>query len=146
VQEAAVRHASNPAENPVTLSMRVAQEQLDHWFARRLELENVPIERKSALGRVAFLACDGPARYPSAVLQADVLPAELEQRVRQWSGRAGPNLEVSNMAPRDMDFGLVTEVAEDTWEGLERRPVVRFLLLWAIFVLVLTALFFLSRP
>jgi hypothetical protein len=50
------------------------------------------------------------------------------------------------MAPRDIDLGLVPEVAEDTWEGLERRPFVRALLLWAIFSLAMLLLFFLSRP
>lgn len=145
LQEAALRHANGPVESPVTLTMRVAQERLDRWFGSQLALEELPLERQSALGRMAFLACDGPARYQNIFLQNDNLPPELAQRVRHWSGRAGPNLEVSSMAPRDIDLGLVPEVAEGTWEGLERLPFVRLLLLWGIFGLVLAVLFLLSH-
>jgi hypothetical protein len=146
LQETANRHAANPSENPVTLAMRVAQDRLDQWFSAHLGQNSLPLERQSALGRMAFLACDGLARYQHVFLDDGSLPQELEDRLRHWSGRAGPNLEVSSMAPRGIDLGLVPEVAEDTWEGLERRPFVRLLLLWGIFSLVMLVLFFLSRP
>jgi hypothetical protein len=146
LQETAVRHAATPKESPVALALRVAQDQIDEWFSSRLGQNSLPLERQSALGRMAFLACDGLARYQNVFLEQVPLPPELGDRLRQWSGRAGPNLEVSNMAPRDIDLGLVPEVAEDTWEVLERRPYVRVALLWAFFSLVMLGLFFLPRP
>ncbi|MGA2052712.1 MAG: hypothetical protein ABSH19_05310 [Opitutales bacterium] len=146
LQETALRHAANPAENPVTLAMRVAQERLDQWFSAHLGQINLPLERQSALGRMAFLACDGLARYQHVFLDDGTLPQELEDRLRHWSGRAGPNLEVSSMAPRGIDLGLVPEVAEDTWDALERRPYVRLALLWTGFTLAMLTVYFFIWP
>jgi hypothetical protein len=40
----------------------------------------------------------------------------------------------------------VPEVAEDTWEALERRPYVRMALLCGIFCLAMLGVFFLYQP
>jgi hypothetical protein len=146
LRETATRHAANSAESPVILALRVAQDRLDEWFSARLGQNTLPLERQSALGRMAFLACDGLSRYQQVFLNNEPLPQELEDRLRHWSGRAGPNLEVSSMAPRDIDLGLVPEVAEDTWEALERRPYVRMALLCGIFCLAMLGVFFLYQP
>mgnify|MGYP001064182162 CR=1 FL=1 len=40
--------------------------------------------------------------------------------------QAGPDLAVSNMVPRPIDLGLITEAAGETLEQFERYPLLLF--------------------
>jgi hypothetical protein len=65
--------------------------------------------------------------------------------MKQSSLKAGPDLAVSSMVPRDIDLGAITEAAGQTLERIERLPVLRVVLLWAVFIAVLTAVFLATR-
>ncbi len=134
LNKAAKAHEDEPNEKPVTITMREAQRMIDLWFAGTIDApEGLPQNRLGSLGRVAFLLSDGP-RSKAALFLEDEVPSDFRAALRTWSVRAGPNLEVSSMVPRSIDLGLVPEVADETWTTLENRPVIRMLLLWAIFL------------
>jgi hypothetical protein len=52
-------------------------------------------------------------------------------------------MQVSKMTPRDMDLGIVSEVAEDTFDRLGRHPILRYSILVIIVGGVLGYLYFL---
>jgi len=65
--------------------------------------------------------------------------------MKQSSLRAGPDLAVSSMVPREIDLGAITEAAGQTLERIEGLPVLRVVLLWVVFLAVLLAVFFATR-
>lgn len=139
------RHAQNPAADPVTLAIEEADRLMDEWFGELLGEKGLSHNRIAAEGRVALLVADGMQRWPYAFLVEENIPPEFAHAMKQSSIRAGPDLAVSSMVPRDIDLGVITEAAGSTLERMEKLPVVRVLLLWALFAGVLTAVFFASR-
>lgn len=142
---AAGRHEQNPALNPVTLAIEETDRVMDGWFAELLGAKDRPHDRIAAEGRVALLVSDGTSRWPFAFLDDRNIPAEFAHAMKQGSLQAGPDLAVSSMVPRDIDLGTITEAAGQTLERIERLPVLRVVLLWAVFIAVLTAVFFATR-
>ena len=94
---------------------------------------------------VALLVADATERWPYAFLDEANIPSDFAQAMKQSSLKAGPDLAVSSMVPREIDLGAITEAAGTTLETIERVPVVRVLLLWGVFVAVLMAVFLATR-
>ena len=59
--------------------------------------------------------------------------------------KAGPDMTVSSMVPRDIDLGPITEAAGETLERMEKWPLLRMVLLWALFFGALLGIFFVTR-
>ena len=132
------------AETLSTAAIRETQVMMEEWFARLLQ----PAEegRYSLVdGRVALLLCDGSDRWPYAFLTTDDLPPDLVKEMRESILVAGPNLAISNMVPRAIDYGWFPEIAGDTIDSLDRLPFVKALIAWALFILLLVYLFYKSR-
>jgi hypothetical protein len=49
------------------------------------------------------------------------------------------------MVPRPIDLGPITEAAGETLERFEKWPILRTLLLWLVFVAILSGLFYATR-
>ncbi len=142
---AAGRHEQDPGLNPVTLAIEETDRVMDRWFAELLGEKGRSHDRIAAEGRVALLVSDGTSRWPFAFLDNQNIPAEFAAAMKQGSLQAGPDLAVSSMVPRDIDLGTITEAAGQTLERIERLPVLRVVILWAVFIAVLTAVFFATR-
>jgi hypothetical protein len=142
---AARRHEQNPTLDPATLAIEETDRVMDGWFAELLDAKDLPHERIAAVGRVALLLSDGMQRWPYAFLSDRNIPPEFAEAIKHSSMQAGPDLAVSSMVPRDIDLGTITEAAGQTLETIERLPVVRVLLLWAMFAGVLAAVFYATR-
>ena len=142
---AARLHEQKPAQEPATLAVEETDRLMDLWFGELLGEKNLPHDRIATEGRVALLLADGLQRWPYVFLENDQVPAEFLQSVRQGSIKAGPDLAVSSMVPREIDLGTITEAAGETLERIERLPILRVLLLWAMFVGVLTMVFLATR-
>ena len=142
---AARLHEQKPALEPATLAVEETDRMMDEWFGEVLGEKGLPHDRIATEGRVALLLADGLQRWPYVFLEDDQVPVEFLQAVKQGSIKAGPDLAVSSMVPREIDLGSITEVAGDTLERIERVPVLRVLLLWAVFVGVLTIVFLATR-
>jgi hypothetical protein len=142
---AAGRHEQDPTLSPVTLAIEETDRVMDGWFAELLGEKDRPHDRIAAEGRVALLVSDGTSRWPFAFLEDRNIPPEFAAAMKQSSLQAGPDLAVSSMVPRDIDLGTITEAAGQTLERIESLPVLRVVLLWAVFIAVLTAVFFATR-
>ena len=138
-------HAQNPSLDPATLAIEETDRLMDAWFGQLLDEKDLPHDRITAEGRVALLLTDGMQRWPYAFLERENVPPEFEQSMKHSSMQAGPDLAVSSMVPREIDLGIITEAAGQTLDRIERLPVLRVLLLWAMFAGVLLAVFLASR-
>jgi len=142
---AARLHLQNPALDPSTLAVEETDRLMDRWFGSLLNEKDLPHDRIATEGRVALLLADGMQRWPYTFLETDRVPEEFVLTLQQSSMKAGPDLAVSSMVPRDIDLGVLTEAVGQTLDRIDRLPVLRVLLLWAVFTGVLLAVFLKTR-
>lgn len=145
LERAALRHAGSPTMDPVRLVAEEMEKMMDTWFTQVLGSKDATPDRIATDGRVALLLCDGPNRWPYAFLAPDKVPADFERAMKESSMRAGPDLAVSNMVPRPIELGAITEAAGETLEQFERYPILRTLALWAVFLAILAFLFYVAH-
>jgi hypothetical protein len=145
LERAARRHEADPAQTPTVLAAEELEATMDLWFAEMLDVRGQPHERIAVDGRLALLLCDGPQKWPYAFLDERQMPADFAAAMRAGVIEAGPDMAVSSMVPRPIDLGPIPEAAGETMERIERWPIVRALLLWALFAGVLAAIFYLTR-
>lgn len=145
LERAAIRHAENPALDPTTLAAEETERLMDEWFAVVLDAKDLPHDRIAIEGRVALLLCEGSQKWPYAFLDNRTIPEDFATAMRASSIEAGPDMSVSSMVPREIDLGLITEAAGDTLERIEKWPLLRLVLLWALFLASLLGIFFATR-
>jgi hypothetical protein len=145
LERAARRHEQNPALEPTTLAAEEIEALMDEWFADVLDTKNQPVERIATAGRVAMLICDGPQKWPYAFLDTKSIPDDFARAMRASSMEAGPDMRISSMVPRPIDLGAISEAAGETLETFEKWPILRTLVLWAIFLATLIAIFRATR-
>lgn len=145
LERAARRHESNPFTSPTALAAEETEAIMDAWFAEMLDQQGQPHDRIAIDGRVALLLSDGPQRWPYAFLDQRRIPPDFAQAMRAGVMQAGPDMEISSMVPRPIDLGPIPEAAGETMERIERWPLMRTLLLWALFAAALGAIFHATR-
>ncbi len=121
--------------HPVEHTMSVAQGELIAWFGEALGSANIPAHRKLAWGLVAWRMADGPARWPDAMLET-APTEEIKQTLAEVSLRSSPDLEVSRMVSRDMDYGAMETLAQETWHQFAWAPLLRAAALWTVIFFV----------
>jgi hypothetical protein len=145
IARAAARHEQNPSLDPTTLAAEEVDRMMDEWFGELLGDKNLPHERIAVEGRVALLLSDGVERWPYAFLDEQHVPAEFAREMQRRSIQAGPDMTVTSMVPRPIELGALTEVAGQTFEQIEKWPILRVTLLWALFLSVLALVFYATR-
>ncbi|HEY9249571.1 MAG TPA: hypothetical protein VIO38_10580 [Rariglobus sp.] len=145
LERAARRHAENPALDPTTLAAEETERMMDEWFAAVLDAKDLPHDRIAIEGRLALLLSDGPQKWPYAFLDSRNVPEDFAKAMRACSIEAGPDMSVSSMVPRDIDLGPITEAAGETLERMEKWPLLRLALLWALFLGALLGIFYATR-
>lgn len=144
LNRAAKAHAKEPARKPTELAIQEARLAMREWLAGIYSDLQMTAEQIEATGRLGFHLSKGPEKWSTAFLDKKEVPGEMADAMRAAIRTSGPRLQVSKMTPRDMDLGL-TEVAEDTFEGLEKHPFVRYVLLLALVIGVLGYVYHLLR-
>ena len=145
LERAARRHAGNPALDPTTLVAEETEAMMDDWFGEMLDAKDLPHDRIAIAGRVALLLSDGAQKWPYGFLDSQAAPLEFKEAMRAGSMRAGPDMTVSSMVPRDIDLGTITEAAGETLERIENWPLLRTLVLWGAFLAALAGIFYVTR-
>ncbi len=145
LERAAQRHAASPGLDPTTLAAEETEKLMDEWFRSLLQGEDIPADRVAIAGRVALLLCDGPQKWPYAFLNSKEMPPEFVAAMRNSSVEAGPDMTVSNMVPRPIDLGVISEAAGETLEQFEKWPLLGTLVLWALFLATLFGTFYLTH-
>ncbi len=116
-------------------------EWVGHYLPPRGEGQSVSLGE----GLLAIYLGDGPMRWPYAFLDSGRAPAELAESIRARVVRAGPDLAVSSMVPRDMDLGLMPELVGSAMETFEAVPILKTLLAWLLFLGLMAFLFWYTR-
>ena len=119
---------------PVERAMKLVAEDLETWFAQALP--DVPARQRVAIGVVALRITGAAERWPDVVLAREA-PEEMKALLAGITVRTGPDLAVSRMTPRPMDYGAMETLAQETWHSFAWAPLARAAALW-------TALFFLG--
>jgi len=133
-----------PAE-PGRSATQLAAEEMDHlvteWFAEVLQSPPTKADQTlSTRGRLALLLADMPGRWQEQFLRPGPWPEAFTTSMREAFLRAGPDFQLSKMTPRPLDLGPIT-----TLSNLGKMPYVRMLLAWALFALLLVAIFWLTH-
>ena len=140
LRRAARTHAAHPEFTPVQVAIHEVRKMQKQWLRGILGELKLPESRLEANGRLAFLMCDGPRKWPDVYLHADQPPPELAAAMRQRVEQSGPDLEVSRMVPREIDLWLIPDIADDTFDLLDRYPLLRAVLLIVLALLGLLAI------
>jgi hypothetical protein len=136
LDQAKREHAAEANFAPVTLAMRALRHRMHEWFAGQLDAHDEARDRVSAAGRVALLTSDLAKQWPEKFL-ARQTPAELRAAMEASPVRTGPDLMLSSMTPREMDYGALEDIADETWHQFAWGPLLRASLFW-------TGIFFLA--
>ncbi len=145
LERAARRHELEPARSPTVIAAEETEAMMDDWFAEMLDGRGQPHERIAVEGRLALLLSDGPQRWPYAFLDHQEIPADFGAAMRAGVIEAGPDMAVSSMVPRPIDLGPIPEAAGETFERIERWPILRAVLLWLLFAGALAGIFYVTR-
>lgn len=142
------KHVHLPASEPVplaTLAIEEARELVAHWLANLLPSRSEEQPFTLAEGFLALYLCDAPMRWPGAFLNPQQAPPDFADTLRSRIVKTGPELEVSSMVPRQIDLGLLPDLAESAFDTLDRFPLIKTLLVWTLFVAGLVFLFWYTR-
>ena len=142
VLERAQRRA--PAE-PDRSATQIAAEEMERivteWFSEVLQSPPTKADNSlSTRGRLALLLADMPGRWQEQFLRPGPWPEEFTSAMREAFLRAGPDFQISKMAPRPLDLGPIT-----TLSNLGKIPYFRMTLVWTLFALLLIAIFWLTH-
>lgn len=132
--------------DPVGLAMREAERRTTAWFARVLgDAADPEDERLGTRGRIALVLADVPARWPQYFLSEAPPPPELVGAMREAYIEAGPEMSLTRMVPRPIDFGPIANVADEAWKTFARWPLLRAILGWMLFIGMLAAAWWLTH-
>jgi hypothetical protein len=137
LNRAAKAHERQPNRKPIELAIEQARLAIREWLGgiySDLHLTDPQIE---ATGKVGFHLAKGPENWSTAFLDNSDVPTAMSEAMRTVLRTSGPGLQVSKMTPREIDLGL-TDVADDTFHGLEKHRVLRYLILLLLVVCVLS--------
>jgi len=123
-------HREDPSRDPATHTMEQAHQHLAEWLAVNLgEADRTPSHILST-GYIALLLSQVYRTAPSSFLE-NPLPEELRQALRETLVVAGPDLNVSSMTPRHLDFGPMLQIARQTWHRFDAKELIIALIFWA---------------
>jgi len=144
---AAQAHARLPEQSPTEHAIEQARTMMQRWLGQiydGMEMTFTPSQIE-ATGRLGFFLSGGPDRWPHFFLDQDNLPQDMAEAMRSVVRESGPSLQVSKMTPREIDLGLISNVAEEGFDGFGRHPIIRYAALAIIIGVVLGYLYYLLR-
>jgi hypothetical protein len=128
-QQARELARQDPARDPIALTLGHAQKNLADWLATNLEEKNKSPSHVLPAGYIAVLLSRVNRTAPNAFL-AGPLPEELRQALRETLIVTGPDLNISSMTPRHLDFGPMLQFAQQTWHRWDAKELLIALLFW----------------
>ncbi|MEI9999493.1 MAG: hypothetical protein WDO13_10160 [Verrucomicrobiota bacterium] len=129
--EAKEKHRAGAAEDPTTLTLHLAQKHLADWLAATLGQQNASPSHVLPTGYIAILLSQAYRKAPTAFL-AEPLPEDLRQALRATLLVTGPDLNVSSMTPRHLDYGPMLQFARQTWHRVDARELLVAVLFWTL--------------
>ncbi|EIQ01135.1 hypothetical protein OpiT1DRAFT_05703 [Opitutaceae bacterium TAV1] len=142
IQASRARAKLEPDADPVTLAIHVAEARLEAWCANVLGSR----ERAGLRGRLALAMANVPGRWPQHFLADTPPPPELVAAMRASYIETGPELKLTAMVPRKIDFGPVANAAGETWKTFRRLPFLRAVTGWVLIVALLAVIWVITHP
>ena len=141
VLKRAMRRAPQEPQRSVT---ELAAEEMDlvvtEWFAQVLQESPTGTDHMlSTRGRLALLLADMPGRWQDQFLRPGPWPEEFLKAMRDAYLRAGPDFQLSKMAPRPLDLGPIatlTNLSQLSYGKMISIGVAIALLFVVIFVVI----------
>lgn len=133
-----------PAE-PNRSASELAAEEMDRvvtdWFAQVLPGAPAPTDPLlPTRGRLALLLADMPGKWQDQFLRPGPWPKEFLTAMRETYLRAGPDFQLSQMAPRPLDLGPIA-----TLTSISRLPYAKMIFIWLLFALALVVVFLMTH-
>ena len=122
-------HRQDPSRDPTTLVMEQTQKAMIQWLGANLEATNRSPAEIYSSGCLALFLSRAAQTAPDAFLAAS-LSDDLRQSIRQTLLVTGPDLNISSMTPRHLDYGPMLDLAKRTWHRLNVRAVLIAMLFW----------------
>ena len=144
VRRAAEPHPRHPGNTPMEVVIHEARRMHRAWLHIIMGDLKVPEARLDANGRLAFLLCDGPNRYPDYFIGEGSAPPDMVEAMRKPIEQSGPDLAFSSMVPRPIDLGPMSERADDESRILD-SPWLRYLILAGFAAIVIYGLYLVTR-
>ncbi len=126
------------------LSISEAKSYLGSWLA---ELTDGKAQNGARLHEalLSIYLNDIPSRWPDVFLSNCRAPDELRKSVHKSSISSAPNLEFTSMVPEKIDMGMIHEIADSTMDILNKRPILKMLVGWILFIALMIFLFWYTR-
>ncbi len=142
VLKRAMRRAPQELPRPVT---ELAAEEMDlvvtEWFAQVLQESPTGTDHMlSTRGRLALLLADMPGRWQDQFLRPGPWPEEFVKAMRDAYLRAGPDFQLSKMAPRPLDLGPIGTITY-----FSRLPFTKMVFIWIAIALLFVVVFVLTH-
>ncbi len=135
VHQARELHQHDSSRAPGSVTMELAQKRLVDWLATNLGDENKSPSHILATGYIALILSQAYRTAPTSFL-ANPLPEELRQALRETLLVTGPDLNVSSMTPRHLDYGPMLQFAQQTWHRWNAKELGVALIFWACVYIV----------
>ena len=137
----------DPLEPGTVEIMAIAEcrRMMNAWFAHLMDGTGANLPTDTTDQRIAMLVSDSARRWPYTFMEESPPPAEMRRALQSSALRAGPKLAISHMVPRPIDMGLIPDLARGTLTALARWPLLRFMIVWCLYLLILAGLFFWTR-
>lgn len=129
IEQARRRCEADPGLHPVRAAMAETIQALETWYGSLRP-------GSPETGVTAFIAAGTSETWPNAILSGNP-PAEMVEKLSELNVAAGPGLALSSMAAREMNFGAMETIAQETWQKFDWAPVIRAAAIW-------TAIFFIA--
>jgi hypothetical protein len=123
-------HRGDASRSPTAVTMDQAHRNLADWLATNLGEQDKARSQILADGCTALLLSRVFKTAPETFL-AGPLPEELRQALREILLVAGPDLNISRMTPRHLDYGPMLNIARQTWHRWDVREIFVAILFWA---------------
>ena len=117
LRRALVWQKEQPRADLASLAPQAAEQALSDWFARILDPDLVADHPPVLIGRAAYWSCDGPSRWPDALLH-DAPPAALVEAMRQAAPAPVPPGEPGSMPAQPLESWSVRGLAGAIGAGL----------------------------
>ncbi len=129
LEEARTLYRIDNSRDPVSLTMETARKHLAEWFTANLDFRDNNPSKVFSSGYLALLFSKSLRAMPGVFLTSP-LPENLRRELHETLLVTGPDLNISRMTPRHLDYGPMLGLARTTWQRWNLRELVVAIIFW----------------
>ena len=135
LEQAKEAHRNDGSRDPTALTLGLAQQKITEWLAFNLPQADLSRSNLLSAGCIAILLSGAYRTAPDSFLATPV-PEEMRQALRESLISTGPDLNVSSMTPRHLDYGPMLQFARQTWHRVDLKELIIAVAFWvAVFII-----------